>query len=120
MSNSAPQRYAEKPVEVEAMRLTPGNADAAAQWCGGNVIRITKPSDPTDEYVALDYPTLNGVQRAQTTDSSGRYPHGDVLVRGVNGDFSAMSPSAFYDRFDAEVEDPPQVDDGEMPPPLFD
>lgn len=115
---TAPKKYAEKPVEVEAMPLTRENVEAAAAWCGGSVIRIAKPSDPADEYVALDYPTLKGGQRAETVDSSGRYRHGDVLVRGANGDFAAMTASAFYDRFNADPDDvAPQV---EIPPPLFD
>lgn len=117
--NDAPQRYAEKPVEVEAIRLTRENVEAAAAWCGGKVIRVTNPADHDDEYVALDYPTLNGVQRAQTVDSSGRYRHGDVLVRGANGDFTAMSPSAFYDRFNADPSELDPPESGEFPPPLF-
>lgn len=115
-----PRRYSEKPAEVEAMKLTRENVEAAASWCGGTVIRVTNPADPSDEYVALDYPTLKGVQRAQTADDSGRYAHGDVLTRGANGDFTAMSPSAFYDRFNADPSelDPPPGS-GEFPPPLF-
>ncbi|WP_449281244.1 hypothetical protein [Leucobacter sp.] len=96
--------YRKKPVLIEAMILTRENVDAVARWCGGRVIREEKASDPTDVYVALDIPTLEGTMRAQTVDPSGRYPHGDAVIRGVQGEFYPCKPDIFADTYDVVTE----------------
>ena len=93
------QRYRKKPVEIEAMHLTRENVDQVAAWCGGRVIRDAKPGDPTDEYVALDIPTLEGTMRGETFHSSTwdgrRYHGGDYIIRGVQGEFYPCKPDIF-------------------------
>lgn len=88
-------KYRKKPVEVEAMILTRENVKEVAAWCGGRVIEKGKASDPSDVYVALDIPTLEGVMRAETMDSSGRFAHGDAVIRGVHGEFYPCKPDIF-------------------------
>ena len=91
----SPQRYRKRPVAIEAMILTRHNVAEVAAWCGGRVVREVSPRDHTDVYIALDIPTLEGVMRAQTMDPSGRYPHGDVVIRGVQGEFYPCKPDIF-------------------------
>lgn len=83
------QKYRKRPVEIEAVRVTPDNVDEVARWCGGRVVRESKPSDPSDVYVALQIPTLEGVMTAQT------YHGGDYLIRGVAGEFYPCKPDIF-------------------------
>ena len=92
---SAPQHYRKKPVVIEAMILTRENVSEVAAWCGGRVIEKGKASDPRDVYAALDIPTLEGAMRAETTDVTGRFPHGDVVIRGVQGEFYPCKPDIF-------------------------
>ena len=102
------ERYRKKPVEIEAMQLTRENVAEVAAWCGGRVVEDPKPSDPTDVYVALDIPTLEGVMRAETFHSSTwdgrRYRGGDFVIRGVQGEFYPCKP----DIFDATYEPVPE------------
>ena len=91
----SPQHYRKKPVSIEAMILTRHNVAEVAAWCGGRVVREVSPRDHTDVYIALDIPTLEGVMRAQTMDPSGRYPHGDAVIRGVQGEFYPCKPDIF-------------------------
>jgi hypothetical protein len=86
------KRYRKKPVIIEAVALYEGNLDRVAEWCGGRAIREPKPSDPTDVYIGLDIPTLEGVMRA-----SG----GDYIIKGVKGEFYPCKP----DIFDATYEE---------------
>ncbi|KAB1659361.1 hypothetical protein F8O09_05400 [Pseudoclavibacter sp. CFCC 11306] len=88
-------KYRKRPVEIEAMILKRDNVDDVARWCGGRVLRESKASDPTDVYVALEIPTLEGVMRAETRDPTGLYSHGDAVIRGVNGEFYPCKPDIF-------------------------
>lgn len=90
-----PAQYREKPITVEAVALTRKNVREVAAWCGGRVIEEGKSSDPSDIYLGLDIPTLEGVIRAETMDSSGQYPHGDWIIKGVNGEFYIRKPHIF-------------------------
>ncbi|MDY0891868.1 hypothetical protein [Frigoribacterium sp. CFBP9030] len=94
-----PTKFRKKPVEIEAMQLTRTNVDEVASWCGGQVIRLAKPSDPSDVYIALDIPTLEGKMRADTfhssTYSGGEYHGGDYIIRGVQGEFYPCKPDIF-------------------------
>ena len=89
MSSAAPAKFRKRPVVIEAMQVTPENVAEVAAWCGGRVFREAKASDPTDVYVALDIPTLEGVMRAQT------YHGGDFVIRGVSGEFYPCKPDIF-------------------------
>lgn len=102
---STPETYRKKPVEIEAMQLTRDNADKVAAWCGGRVIRDAKPGDPSDVYIALDIPTLEGVMRAESFHSSTwdgrRYNGGDFVIRGIKGEFYPCKPDIFQATYDA-------------------
>ena len=92
---NTPAKYRKKPVVIEAMRVTPTNVHEVAAWCGGRVISEAKSSDPTDVYVGLDIPTLEGVMRAQT------YHGGDYVIRGAQGEFYPIKESIFRDTYEA-------------------
>lgn len=99
-----PQTFRKKPVEIEAVQLTRDNADAVAAWCGGRVVREAKPSDPTDVYIALKIPTLEGTMTAETFHPStwdGRqYLGGDYIIKGVSGEFYPCKPDIFKATYD--------------------
>ena len=95
------KQYRKKPVTIEAVALTRENAHSVATWCGGRVVEKVKPSDPSDVYLALDIPTLEGVMRGETMDSSGRYPHGDWIIKGINGEFYPIEASIFRETYEA-------------------
>lgn len=77
------------------MALARDNVDDVARWCGGRPVHEPKPSDPSDVFVALDIPTLEGTMRAQV---------GDVVIRGVRGEFYPCKPDIFADTYDAVTE----------------
>lgn len=101
----AATKYRKRPVEIEAMQLTRVNVDEVASWCGGRVIRHAKPGDPSDVYIALDIPTLEGKMRADTfhssTYSGGKYHGGDYIIRGVQGEFYPCKPDIFAATYEA-------------------
>jgi hypothetical protein len=80
------QTYRKKPVVIAAMELCRDNPDDVAAWCGGRSIHDPKASDPTDVYVGVDIPTLEGVMRASV---------GDYVIRGVKGEFYPCKPDIF-------------------------
>lgn len=89
------QRFRKKPVVIEASKLTQENTTDVAMWCGGRIVREEKASDPTDVYLGLDIPTLEGVMRANI---------GDWVVRGVQGEFYPVKPDIFRETYErAEV-----------------
>ena len=98
---NTPKQYRKKPVTIEAVALTPKNVREVAAWCGGRVVEEVKPSDPSDVYLALDIPTLEGVMRGETMDPSGLYPHGDWIIKGVNGEFYPIEASIFRETYEA-------------------
>lgn len=81
-----PQKYRKKPVVIEAAHLTREGAHEVATWCGGRVVEEAKASDPTDVYLGLDIPTLEGIMRASV---------GDYVIRGVQGEFYPCKPDIF-------------------------
>lgn len=95
-----PRKFVKRPVEVEAVALTRDNVHDVAAWCGGRVIEKGKSSDPSDVYLGLDIPTLEGVMRGETMDSSGRYPHGDWIIKGVGGEFYPCKPDIFNQTYE--------------------
>ena len=98
---NTPKQYRKKPVTIEAVALTRNNVHDVAAWCGGRVIEEGKASDPSDVYLALDIPTLEGVMRGETMDPSGLYPHGDWIIKGVNGEFYPIEASIFRETYEA-------------------
>lgn len=91
------QRYRHVTVEVEAMQLTKENAEEVAAWCGGVVKEETNPADHTDVYVAVDYPTMDGIKRL----SEGMY-----LAKAEGGSFVKHSPGFFTTMFNPVEETP--------------
>lgn len=89
-----PKKYRKKPVEIEAMQwdgsLT--SAQEVAKWCGGRVEYDPKPSDPSDIYVSILIPTLEGTMRAT---------RGDYVIRGVQGEFYPCKPDIFEATYDS-------------------
>ena len=98
---NTPKQFRKKPVTIEAVALTRNNVHDVAAWCGGRVIEEGKASDPSDVYLALDIPTLEGVMRGETMDSSGRYPHGDWIIKGARGEFYPCAPGIFAATYEA-------------------
>ena len=84
MTDNQPQRFRKKPVEIEAMRLSPQQDvhqwDAVRLWCGGE--RVNKIT--TNVIIAI--PTLEGVMEARP---------GDWIIRGVQGEFYPCKPDIF-------------------------
>lgn len=70
------RRYVKKPEAIEAIQLTRTNVNFLANWCGGRVVRESKPSDRTDVYIALDMPHLDGILRAIVGDYITKDEHG--------------------------------------------
>ena len=102
---NGPQKYRKKPVVIEAMHLYQDNVDAVSAWCGGRVVRESKASDPSDVSVVLEIPTLEGIMRAETVDPTGRFPHGDVVIRGVHGVFYPVKASIFRETYERVADD---------------
>lgn len=94
------EKWQKKPVVIEAVCLSIDNVHQIARWCGGRVIEEGKSSDPKDVYVALEIPTLEGVMRAETVDLTGRYNHGDFVIRGVRGEFYPCKPDIFLETYE--------------------
>ena len=98
------KNYRKKPVEIQAWQLTPENVHEVARWCGGRVVQEAKPGDPTDVYIGLDIPTLEGVMRAETfsphTYYDGKYHGGDYVIRGVEGEFYSCRYDIFLKTYD--------------------
>lgn len=60
--NNMPDRYVRPPQPVEAYQLTASSsaAESIAAWCGGEVLKETKPGDPTDVSIRVKIPGLDG------------------------------------------------------------
>lgn len=86
--------YRKKPVEVQAWHITKENVYEVAKWCGGRVIQEIDPADPTDVYIGLDIPTLEGVMRAKISGG------GDYVIRGVHGEFYSCDNEIFWKTYE--------------------
>jgi len=86
-----PKRYQLIAVAVEAMKLEPENVERVAVWCGGVEVQETDALDSTKKFVALNIPTLRGVERAT---------QGWYVIRDRNGAFSTMSPEEFQNKYE--------------------
>jgi len=83
--------YRKKPVEVQAIQLTLGNAEEVAVWCGGVVIEEIDPVDSDKKWVGINIPTLEGVMRASEDD---------YIIKGTKGEFYPCKPGPFADTFE--------------------
>lgn len=91
------EKYTSRRREVEAVQVSWATADDIAQWCGGRV--VTEKGFNNLEIPGINFPTLNGVDRAS---------EGDYVVRNSSGTFQKMSRFAFESEFERE-----KVEDGE-------
>ena len=88
------ERYRKKPVEIEAIQLTSGNATEVAAWCGGLVESADCSGDGPPYVVRID--TLEGSMIAGL---------GDYVIRGVQGEFYPCKPDIFEQSYDKVEEE---------------
>jgi len=88
------QKYTTRPDEVEAVQVTSENIDQIARWCGGEVVREGKASDPTDVYQAVTVPRVNGPIDARL---------GYYVIKNSRGRFEVSSPEIFEKKFGRSV-----------------
>lgn len=92
-------RYRKKPIEIEAIQLTPNNIKEIYEWIHGPVTTLNSLSqDRWDDYCnivqkdGLNIPTLED-------GSDGRAKHvasiGDYIIRGIAGEFYPCKPDIF-------------------------
>lgn len=91
-----PMKFVKKPVIVEAMRFKVGrtfcNGDEIARWCGGRFnYDTTIDGGPYSRY-SISIPTLEGVMTARP---------GDLVIRGVAGEFYPCKPDIFEETYKA-------------------
>jgi hypothetical protein len=75
-------KYRKKPVEVEAVQLTPLNLEEVERFVGGDV-----GTDGGEVVIA----TLEGAMRASI---------GDFIIRGVKGEFYPCKPDIFEQTYE--------------------
>ena len=81
-----PKEYRRKPDTVLAGRLSKDNVEHVAVWCGGKQIEEINPTDSSDRYVALNVPTMNGIERAS---------EGDFIIKNSRGEISVQQAGSF-------------------------
>lgn len=78
--------YTTRPDQIEAVQLSRENIEELAVWCGGDIIREPKSSDPSDVYLALTVPRVNGPLDAQI---------GDFVIKNARGRFEIKRADIF-------------------------
>jgi hypothetical protein len=94
--------YQSNPIYVEAKRCTPETAEEVANWCGGILVRDTKPSDHTDVRIYVKVPHIPSPLTAEATMDGGWY----VLKNERSGKFEVMHPEKFERNFTIMQRDP--------------
>jgi hypothetical protein len=79
-------RYRLTPQFIEAEKVTPETVDAIAAWTGGIKVEEIDPTDSTKKFVAVNFPTMQGNQRAS---------EGEWVVKGTAGTFKKMGNTEF-------------------------
>lgn len=89
-------QYRKRPVVIEAVRLSPGNYNYVAEWCGARITNtITEEKQPFGSVrVALEIPTLEGRMIAN---------FGDWIIRGVSGEFYPCKNDIFRATYELQV-----------------
>lgn len=90
-----PEVFERLPFTVEAIRVTPENLTAVADWCGGQV--RTSGKRGIQKYIKVD------VKRALNDRQTMAYI-GDWVLRAGSG-FKVYTPKAFNESFRRQVED---------------
>lgn len=91
-STEMTDKYVNKRREVDARQLTASNVDEIVRWCAGER-REEKDPFTMASFVAINMPTLNGVERVQ---------EGDYVVRHPSGTFTKMSRFAFEQEYERQ------------------
>jgi hypothetical protein len=87
MSDSPIKRYKKKPVEVQAVQLTPENGPIVWEWAD------SKPYyEPDGTLSGLSIYTLEGRMKAD---------FGDYVIKGVKGEFYPCKPDIFEATYEA-------------------
>jgi hypothetical protein len=94
-----PEIFERLPFTVEAIRLTPENLTAVAEWCGGQV--RTSGKRGIQKYIKVD------VKRALNDRQTMAYV-GDWVLRAGSG-FKVYTPKAFDASFKKQVADMVEV-----------
>lgn len=81
------ERWRKKPVEIEAIRITPTTIRKAADWIGEAGQPILDPVD--GECIMIN--TLEGQMKAR---------HGDYVIKGVQGEFYPCKADIFVKPYD--------------------
>lgn len=95
---TTPKLYRKRPVTIEAMELTRDNIDAVAAWCGGavfNIVRLTKKRHGREIAQVVEIETLEGTMAAEI---------GDMVIRGVAGEFYPCKPGIFAESYEEPAE----------------
>jgi hypothetical protein len=91
-------RYTKKPVTIEALQWTGNNIDEVVEFC--NVCYL-KPVDGKEQLQIL---TLEGPMTAS---------EGDMIIKGIQGEFYACKPDIFDKSYDCEgLKDMGEISDG--------
>ena len=75
-------KYRKKPVEIEAIQLTPLNLPNVEEFVGG------------------DLSVVNGEAIIATLEGAMRASIGDFIIRGVQGEFYPCKPDIFEQTYD--------------------
>lgn len=83
-----PAKYRKKPVEIEAVQLTPESGIEVVSWLADHGADFVALAQAPDEEVlhAIEIRTLEGDMRADV---------GDWIIRGVKGEFYPCKPDIF-------------------------
>lgn len=89
------KKYRKKPMVIEAVQLTVSNGAEVALWCGGALSFEEKPSDPTDVFVHMTIPTLEGNISVFKDD---------WIYKNIKGEFCPMKPDIFEELYELAEE----------------
>lgn len=98
--NIQTERFARKPVLVDAVRVTAENMAEVAVWCNGNIVYEVKRIQGKDENVA--YVHVRVMNPARERQCRGYV--GDWVLYTTNG-YKAYTHSAFLKAFDPHNEE---------------
>jgi hypothetical protein len=86
-----PKTYRVIMYTVQAIQVLPADVDRAALWCGGVKIEEYDAVDSSRKFVALNIPTINGVERAS---------EGDYVMKTRDGGFRAVPKREFESKYE--------------------
>lgn len=96
---NALQKFRKRPVEIEAIRVTPHNTREVANWVNG------EPDAYKKGYAGRAYPDIGGVEIPVLPDQKHvRANWGDWVIRGVSGEFYPCEQDVFAATYEAVSE----------------